>query len=544
MADFKDLVEALPDALVGVDKAGVIRLVNRQTESLFGYDRNDLVGMPLETLVPESARQVHPAHREGFSSAPTTRPMGTAQELSGRRRDGTEFPVAIALSPMDTGDLPLVIAAVRDMTSYRRGEAVRRQAYQVAAIAESSGDAIISGSLDGSVTSWNLAAERMFGYSSQEIIGKSADILAHKDRASEVQAVREQIKAGKNVEHLETKRVRKDGTVFPVLLTVSPIRNADGAIAGTSVIYSDLTRQQGALASAQRIAAIVEHSQDAIIGMTLDGTITSWNPAAEKMFGYSSQEIIGRSADLLMPEDRAGEAGAVADEVSVSQPVEELETKRVRKDGTAFPVLLTLSPICDAVGTVVGESMICRDVTKQKEASDLLRSMIEASLDSLVAISPEGTITDANEATVRLTGVPRSQLIGTSFSDYFTEPEKAEEIYQLVFTEGMAVDYPLTLRRQDGHETFTEVLYNASVYRDASGKVLGVFAAARDVTRQRQAQRENAEQQAKALERLAQLEHFQRLTVGRELKMIELKKEIEHLRESPPAEESNPGEQN
>jgi PAS domain S-box-containing protein len=155
----------------------------------------------------------------------------------------------------------------------------------VAAIAESSGDAIISGSLDGSVTSWNLAAERMFGYSSQEIIGKSADILAHKDRASEVQAVREQIKAGKNVEHPETKRVRKDGTVFPVLLTVSPIRDADGAIAGTSVIYSDLTRQQGALASAQRIAAIVEHSQDAIIGKTLDGTVTSWNPAAEKMFG-------------------------------------------------------------------------------------------------------------------------------------------------------------------------------------------------------------------------------------------------------------------
>jgi len=209
-----------------------------------------------------------------------------------------------------------------------------------------------------------------------------------------------------------------------------------------------------------------------------------------------------------------------------------------------FPIILTVSPVRDKDGVVVGASAISRDMTEQWKASDASRSMIEASLDSLVAISPEGTITDANEATVRLTGVPRSQLIGTSFSDYFTEPEKAEEIYQLVFTEGMAVDYPLTLRRQDGHETFTEVLYNASVYRDASGKVLGVFAAARDVTRQRQAQRENAEQQAKALERLAQLEHFQRLTVGRELKMIELKKEIEHLRESPPAEESNPGEQN
>ena len=155
--------------------------------------------------------------------------------------------------------------------------------------------------------------------------------------------------------------------------------------------------------------------------------------------------------------------------------------------------------------------------------------MIESSLDSLVAISPEGKITDANQATVKLTGVTREKLIGTSFSDYFTDPEKAEEGYQRVFTQGMAVDYPLTLRHRDWHETLTEVLYNASVYRDATGNVLGVFAAARDVTEQMQAQRE-------VVERLAELERFQRLTVGRELKMIELKKENEYLKKRGPAE--------
>jgi len=169
-------------------------------------------------------------------------------------------------------------------------------------------------------------------------------------------------------------------------------------------------------------------------------------------------------------------------------------------------------------------------MTKLVQAFEAARSMIESSLDSLVAISPEGLITDANEALVKATGVPREELIGTAFSDCFTEPEKAEEIYQLVFAEGMAVDYPLTLRHQDGHKTLTEVLYNASVYRDAGGKVLGVFAAARDVSHQMQAQRKIAQQQATALERLAELEQFQRLTVGRELKMIELKKEVESLR--------------
>jgi PAS domain S-box-containing protein len=155
--------------------------------------------------------------------------------------------------------------------------------------------------------------------------------------------------------------------------------------------------------------------------------------------------------------------------------------------------------------------------------------MIESSLDSLVAISPEGKITDANTATVKLTGVPREKLIGTSFSDYFTDPAKAEAIYQLVITEGMTMDYPLTLQHRHGHERLTEVLYNASAYRDTAGNVLGVFAAARDVTEQMQAQRE-------AAERLDQLEQFRRLAVGRELKMIELKKQIEYLKKSRPTE--------
>jgi PAS domain S-box-containing protein len=215
--------------------------------------------------------------------------------------------------------------------------------------------------------------------------------------------------------------------------------------------------------------------------------------------------------------------------IRAGQPVERLEATRVRKDGSAITVSLTVSPIHDQRGAIIGASTIARDMTEQREAFEAARSMIESSLDSLVAISPEGKITDANRATVKLTGVPRDQLIGTSFSDYFTDPRRAEAIYQLVFTEGMAVDYPLTLRHRDGHETFTEVLYNASVYRDAAGKVLGVFAAARDVTEQMRSQRE-------VVERLAELEEFQRLTVGRELKMIELKKEIEYLRKLGPPE--------
>jgi PAS domain S-box-containing protein len=221
--------------------------------------------------------------------------------------------------------------------------------------------------------------------------------------------------------------------------------------------------------------------------------------------------------------------------------IEHYETRRRRKDGSIIDVSLTVSPIHDSTGRLIGASSIGRDITEKKQAEERListseyaRSLIEASLDPLVTISPEGKITDVNEATIKVTGGAREELIGTDFSDYFTEPENARAGYQQVFSQGLVTDYPLTIRHRDGRQT--EVLYNASVYRDVIGNVLGVFAAARDVTAQKEAesqvaeQRSREEQRARELERLAELERFQKLTVGRELKMIELKKEIDELK--------------
>jgi PAS domain S-box-containing protein len=169
-----------------------------------------------------------------------------------------------------------------------------------------------------------------------------------------------------------------------------------------------------------------------------------------------------------------------------------------------------------------------REMTVRNAASQYARSLLEASLDPLVTISPDGTITDLNEATIRITGVPRDALIGTDFSGYFTEPEKASEACRRVFAVGSVIDYPLTIR--DRNEHLTEVMFNASVYKDADDNVLGMFAAARDVTAQRRAEEAVAGQRGKELERLEDLERFQQLTVGRELKMIELKKEIVELK--------------
>ena len=223
--NFKSLLEAAPDAMVGVDQAGVIRFVNRQTELLFGYDRDDLVGQSIETLVPESFRQVHRAHRAGYFADPKTRPMGAGLQLTGRRRDGTEFPVDVSLSHLGTGDDVLVIAAVRDVTERIKAD---QELQQIAAIIRNSDAAIIGRTLDGIVTSWNPTAERMLGYSSEEIVGKSIEFLVPEDRTGEMNAILARIRAGQLVERFETIRVRKDGTVFPVSLSVSPIHDAGG----------------------------------------------------------------------------------------------------------------------------------------------------------------------------------------------------------------------------------------------------------------------------------------------------------------------------
>ena len=198
----------------------------------------------------------------------------------------------------------------------------------------------------------------------------------------------------------------------------------------------------------------------------------------------------------------------------------------------------------DIQGNVLGLFAATRDVTDQRSAAQYARSLIEATLESLVAISPDGKITDTNQAMVELTGISRDELIGsTSFTDYFTDPPKAEQVYQKVFEQGSVTDARLTMHHVNMHDSQREVLCNASVYRDASGAALGVVATARDITQQVQAQREQAEQQIVEREKLEDLERFQRLVVGRELKMIELKKEIEYLRKFGTPPESDADEQ-
>jgi len=523
---FESLLEAVPDALVGMDTSGVIRFVNHQSELLFGYERDDLVGEHVETLVPEVLWHVYLAHRESYFADPRARAMGLDLEMSGRHRDGRKFPVNVSLSGIDTGDVLLEFAAVSDLTRKRQAF---EQAQRMTAIVENSDDAIIAKTLGGTILSWNPAAERMYGYSRREIIGRSIELLAPADRAGEIAAILARIKAGDSVEHFETIRVRKDGSAIRVSLSESPIRNEDGVVVGSSTIARDMTEARKAFEVAR---AMIESSQDSLVSISAEGKITDANKATVKVTGVPREELIGTTfSDYFTDPAKANEIYQLV--FTQGLAVDDYALTIRHRDGSQTDVLYNASVHRGTGGDVLGVFAAARDVSRLTEAFEAARSMIESSLDSLVAISPEGLITDVNEATVNVTGVPREELIGTAFSDYFTDPERANRIYQLVFDEGMAVDYRLSMRHRDG--SLTEVLYNASAYRDGDGNVLGAFAAARDVTKQVRAERANAEQQANERAQLAELQQFQKLTVGRELKIEEMSKEIERLQGLLPA---------
>ncbi len=247
----------------------------------------------------------------------------------------------------------------------------------------SADDAIVAKDLNGVITSWNRAAERIFGYTEAEAIGQSIRIIIPPDRISEEDDVLRHIRAGETVDHFETVRRRKDGQLINVSLTISPLRTASGEIIGASKIARDITDQKRLERDARWLAAIVQSSDDAIISKDLDGIVTSWNRAAQRMFGYEAMEMIGRSIRVLIPPDLHSEEDDVLARIRRGESVEHYETVRCRKDGTMFPISLTVSPIRAADGTVIGASKIARDISDQKrgenERQRLLRMAQEAS---------------------------------------------------------------------------------------------------------------------------------------------------------------------
>jgi PAS domain S-box-containing protein len=253
---FRNLLESAPDAIVIVDQKGLIQLINAQTEKLFGYTRAELIGAPVETLVPQCFRGRHWSHREGYAQSPQPRSMGAGLELYGRRKDGTEFPIEISLSPLETAEGTLLCSAIRDVTQRKQlAERHRENELRFRLLIDAVKDyAIISLDADGLVTTWNTGAERLKGYSSGEIIGQhmsrfypQADIARRKPDQELQQAA--------STGHMEDQgwRVRKDGSHFWAEVAITAVHDSAGKLIGFLKIAKDITAKRDAEDQIQKL---------------------------------------------------------------------------------------------------------------------------------------------------------------------------------------------------------------------------------------------------------------------------------------------------
>lgn len=349
------------EAIISRGLDGLITGWNPAAEKMFGLPPEDALDHAIDMLVPADRRV-----EQGLVDDALRRGVPVDAFDTVRMRHGGEAVfVALSAAPLfdHAGNRLGDVIVLRDIRNRKQLEA--RLQYFVSVI-NSSNDAITTRDLNGLITSWNPAAERLYGYSATEAIGQPLSILAPPNDPHGVELALERIKHGERVEHFETTRVRKGGRLVSISLSASPISNEFGELVGVCGIARDIGPRRQMEARLRLYESVINSSDDSIITRDVEGRITSWNPASERMYGYRAAEAVGQPLSMLVPPDQPEELELIMARLRRGERVEHFETLRVRKDGTHIAVSLSISPVHDEFGNLVGACAIARDISEAR----------------------------------------------------------------------------------------------------------------------------------------------------------------------------------
>lgn len=390
---FRLMVESVKDyAIFMLDPEGRIVTWNAGAERLKGYKAGEIIGQHFSRFYPQEVIESGWPEEELRRAAAEGRIEDEGWRI---RKDGTRFwaSVVISASRDNFGTLRGFTKVTRDLTERRQAEEstrrliqeeaarkaaeeaaqeIERQREQLRVTLASIGDAVIATDSKGLITFLNPIAAELTGWKSHEAVGQPLERVFHIINEETLQPVENPVsqvfREGRIIELANhTALITHDGRQIPITDTASPIRSKEEAIGGAVLVFRDVTETRRAMETRVRLAAIVESSDDAIIGQTLDGRIVTWNRGAERLYGYTAEEILGRSLGLLVPPDHPDELPSILERLKRGEVIEHFETQRVRKDGSRVHVSLTVSPIRDTEGKIIGASKIARDITSRKE---------------------------------------------------------------------------------------------------------------------------------------------------------------------------------
>ena len=503
------IVESTVDAIWSRTPGGLLTSWNAAAEHMYGFSAEEMIGSPVTVIVPAELRSELEETNERLRRGETVEQLETVRI----RKDGTRVDIAITVFPIKnaSGETVAVSEISRDIGGRKRIEAALTKSEAGArAVLESALDAVVTIDHEGAILEFNPAAERIFGRRRADVLGGSMrDLLVppslreqHQHGFARFLATGEARILGKRVEIVA---LRADGSEFPAELTVNVVNLAGPPV--FTAFVRDISDRRQAEKQQRELAAIVGASNDAILGTTLDGIVTSWNAGAERIYGYAADEVLGQSAVFAVPKDEFAEA---IERMRRGESIRQFETVRRRKDGTVFDVSLSISPIADAAGRMTGVSVTGHDITERKRAEAHLRQserryrdLFENATDLIATVDLESRFTDVNRAFARGLGYTRDELVGRPLAEVV--PPEALESLQLARLGKLELDVEATLYEhdliaKDGSRLEVEV---ASRLITERGKPVGIEAICRDVSERKRL--ESQLRQAQKMEAVGQL---------------------------------------